>query len=102
MSNEDHVECYDKKKYSNSPLDAPIFEIRPGDTDGVSIKVNIIDEGSVTPLFFGENGNLDTIFINVEDSSIIGWVISKRNFQNWYSRYSGKKSRPLTVVVTYF
>ena len=79
MSNEKHVECYDKKKYPSSPLDAPIFEIRPGDIDGVSIKVNIFDEGTVTPLSFGENGDLDTIFINVEDPSIIGRVISKRN-----------------------
>ena len=79
MSNEAHLECYDKKKYPSSPLDAPIFEIRPGDMDGVSIKVNIIDERSVTPLSFGENGDLDTIFINVEDPSIIGRVISKRN-----------------------
>ena len=65
MSNEAHVECYDKSNYSNYPLDAPVFEIRPGDIDGVSIRVNIIDEGSIpTPLSFGKNGDLDTIFIN--------------------------------------
>ena len=78
MSNEDHVECYDKKKYSNSPLDAPIFEIRPGGIDGVSIKVNIIDEGSITPLVFGNTYlgyYLDTIYIKVEDQlPIIGRV----------------------------
>ena len=82
MSNEEHLECYDKNNYPNYPLDAPVFEIRPSDIDGVSIKVDIIDEGSVTPLSFGKNGDLDTIFINVENSSIIGRVISKRNVQN--------------------
>ena len=91
MSNQEHFECYDKNNYPNYPLDAPVFEIRPDDIDGVNIKVNIIDEGSLTPLSFGKNGDLDTIFINVEDSSIIGWVISKLNFQNRYTgNHSGK------------
>ena len=81
-------------------MDAPVFEIRPTDLDGVSIKVIVIDEGSITPLSFGKNGDLDTIFINVEDSSIIGWVLSKQNFQN---RYSAKiRDRLLTLKVTYF
>jgi len=67
MSVEEHLECYDKNNYPNYPLDAPIFEIRPGGIDGVSIKVNIIDEGSITPLSFGRTDHKDTIYIKVED-----------------------------------
>ena len=70
MSNNEHRECYDKNNYPNYPLDAPIFEIRPGDIGGVGIKVNIIDEGSITPLSFGKwtsTDHKDTIYIKVED-----------------------------------
>ena len=89
----EHVECYDKNNISkrvttNIPLDTAIFEIQPTGIDGVSIKVNIDDEGSITPLYFGENGDLDTIFINVDDPSIIGRVISKRNFKNEISEWA--------------
>ena len=70
----EHVECYDKNNPPSVPLDTAIFEIQPTGVDGVSIKVNIDDEGSITPLYFGENGDLDTIFINVENPSIIGRV----------------------------
>ena len=61
---EAHVESYDKSHYPNYSLDAPVFEIRSDEINGVSIRVNIIDEGSVTSLSFGKNGDLDTIFIN--------------------------------------
>ena len=70
----EYVECYDKNNPSSVPLDTAIFEIQPTGLDGVSIKVNIDDEGTITPLYFGENTDLDTIFINVEDPSIIGRV----------------------------
>ena len=56
-----------KNNYSNYPLDAPVFEIRPGDIGGVRIKVNIIDEGSITPLSFGRTDHKDTIYIKPED-----------------------------------
>ena len=68
----EHVECYDKNNPPNFQLDTAIFEIQPTGIDGVSIKVNIDDEGSITPLYFGENADLDTIFINVDNPSIIG------------------------------
>ena len=68
----EHVECYDKNNPSNFQLDTAIFEIQPTGIDGVSIEVNIDDEGSITPLYFGENADLDTIFINVDNPSIIG------------------------------
>ena len=68
----EHVECYDKNNPPNVPLDTAVFEIQPTGLDGVSIRVNIDDEGSITPLYFGESGDLDTIFINVENPSIIG------------------------------
>ena len=67
MSNNEHRECYDKNNYPNYPLDAPIFEIRPGDIGGAGIKVNIIDEGSITPLSFGRTDHKDTIYIKPED-----------------------------------
>ena len=67
----EHVECYDKNDYPN---EAPIYEIQPTGLDGVSITVTVDDEGSLTPLYFGENTDLDFIFMNVEnpDVDIIG------------------------------
>ena len=67
----EHVECYNKNDYPN---EAPIYEIQPTGLDGVSITVTVDDEGSLTPLYFGENTDLDFIFMNVEnpDVDIIG------------------------------
>ena len=57
--NDAHRTCFDSFLPSHD-----IIELRNGGTNGVRISLYLINNGSSTQLFFGENANLETVVID--------------------------------------